>query len=649
MMTLHCCSRAVGILRRVAAGLLLALVVLTCLVSSTPVEAASGDFVFTGRGWGHGAGMSQWGAWQAAREGVTFDEILAFYYPGTTLTTISDPDKQVKVRISSEPWTSNTTDFVQVDLKPTVAPAILVKHTSSGDESETVFVGALVNVLNVDGRVQIVTADGSQGPFDYVELVPTVGEDGLEGRVAIQLKTSGKTVDYREYWGTIRVQYGDSANELWVNNYLPLEKYVRSIAEVDYDWAMPGSAAYAPEAVKAQAVAARTYAVAKNSTLADNQNDQCYRGYTFEAKYPGIAQAAEETAGQVLAYQGKAISAFYSAHSGGYTTNSPWSGTTPAYIVSQPDPWSLRAPPLAQNSAGPGYNWTYAISPAALSAKVNGHLKDSTTLQTVNVGLLKRVEIVARDTSDPESHAKTLRLTGEGGIATVTATSFRALFGYSVMRSTLILSITGGEPLAEGEFYDIGPNHLYHDEIARVFTSGLMGGYEGGLFRPDGSITRWQFAKISVTLHNLMYPDDQITVVDVNTSPYQDVPLKVGTLGDESDWLAAAKKAGLVSGVTPTAFKPYTILCRDEMAAMMCRALGWMDEAASLPVGTPGFSDVPAAGEYWAPATYLKEQGILLGYADPSDPEATLLRVDEAIKRQHMAVILCRVLDQAGF
>ena len=40
-------------------------------------------FTFEGRGFGHGAGMSQWGACQMARKGYSFEQILQFYYPGT--------------------------------------------------------------------------------------------------------------------------------------------------------------------------------------------------------------------------------------------------------------------------------------------------------------------------------------------------------------------------------------------------------------------------------------------------------------------------------------------------------------------------------------------------------------------------------------
>jgi hypothetical protein len=81
------------------------------------------------------------------------------------------------------------------------------------------------------------------------------------------------------------------------------------------------------------------------------------------------------------------------------------------------------------------------------------------------------------------------------------------------------------------------------------------------------------------------------------------------------------------------------------MATMMCRALGWEDEAAALPADTPGFADVPRTNVHWGAATYLKQQGVILGYEGPAGSGTVVLRVEEAIKRQHVAVILCRVLD----
>ena len=657
---------------------------LLCAALFPPVARAASSFTFVGRGNGHGVGMSQWGAWQAAREGKTYAQILAFYYPGTTLQAASDiydaADETLKVRISSRPWTSNTTSFSQVDLKPTVSPATL--------NGEQVPVGALVRVTRNGSQVKV-TVDGvNQGTFNYVDLKPT-GSGSAEGRINIQLKTTGgTTIDYREYWGVLRVQPGDDSGELWVYNFVDLEKYVRSIAEVEYDWATVGGDYYAFEAVKAQAVASRTYAMAKDgNTLADNWADQCYRGYSFEAKYPGIARAAEETAGQILTYAGEAITAFFSGHSGGYTTVSAWSGDSALpYIVAQADPWSLKAP-----SSNAGWKWTYTISADSLSGKVNGSLKD-TSGKTVNVGLISSVEIATRDTSDATSHARTLRLTGSRGTATVSVLSFRSLIGSSNLPSTLILTVngdagnTGGgnggvgtnfeggggstgtssgddgvgadaggsgsgsgggdaQALMPGEFYDVGADHLYHDAISRVVTAELMSGYDDGLFRPDGTVSRAQFAKIAVGLYNLVHPADTIQVVNATTKPFDDVPISTKTTGDISDWIAAAKQAGLISGLTTATFSPYDEVQRDQMASMMCRALGWDDEAALLSPDTPGFSDVPYGSTHWAAATYLMTQGILLGYGEPGEGAAPLLGAKEPIKRQHVAVILCRVLD----
>ncbi|MBN1629529.1 MAG: SpoIID/LytB domain-containing protein [Thermoleophilia bacterium] len=656
----------------------LSVLALAALVMGTwafaPTARAASSFTFAGQGNGHGVGLSQWGAWQAAREGNTYKQILAFYYPNTTLQQVTDAykdpaDQVLKVRISSKPWTSNTTSYSQVDMKPTVSAATL--------NGEAVPVGALVRVERSGGQVKV-TVDGvSQGVFNYVDLKPGSG-GASEGRINIQLTTSGgSAIDYREYWGILRVQPGDAAGELWVYNFVDLEKYVRSIAEVEYDWATTGGAYSAYEAVKAQAVAARTYAVAKDgNTLADNWADQCYRGYSFEAKYPGIAKAATDTAGEILTYGGTAITAFFSGHSGGYTTASAWTGKNALpYIVAQPDPWSLRAPP-----DDPGWTWSYTIAADKLSGKVNGVLKDASG-KTVSVGEISEVAIVARETVDAASRAKTLRLTGSKGTADVSVSSFRSLLGTSNILTTLILTVNGdvgvgnlttnadtgspggtvntefgdsdtgtpGSPdgglLMPGEFYDVGLEHPYHDEISRVITAELMSGYEDGLFKPEGAVSRAQFAKIAVCLYNITHPVAPILVPNVTTKPFDDVPISSKTTGDASDWIAAAKGAGLVSGVTSTTFFPYTEIQRDQMATMMCRALSWDDEAAALSAGAPGFSDVPRVSPHWAPAAYLLSKMVLLGYGESDQGSGTVLGADEAIKRMHVAVILCRVLD----
>jgi stage II sporulation protein D len=636
------------------AALLALVAVLVSLGMAPPAaRAADADFVFTGRGWGSGVGMSQWGAWEAAKEGKDFRFILGFYYPGLELGQTDDPDLEMNVKISSEPWLSlysQTQDYVQVDLAAVVTPLTLVKHASSGDAGEQIPVGTFFNVwLEKDGAVYVYTsAGGRQGPYEWIEARPADGT----GRVKMQLKARADSgwLAPREFWGKMRVQPSSTSGCLNCFNKIPLEKYLRSIGEVEYDWAQPTQPAYALEAVKAQAVAARSYAVTNNDPyINDNQYDQAYlgyfaRGYVFEDKFPGIPQAAEETAGIVMWSGGRVVSAQFSAHSGGYTTS--WAEDTYPYYSARPDPFSLLAPPLSLDSAGPGFNWTCRLSQKALSDEVNG--MDDVDGDTVQVGTLNKVEVLSRDTTDPTSHARTLKLTGTGGTAVIRADDLRRALGYETMRSTLILSITNPAeqpPLPAGEFRDVGREHLYYKQIKQAADAMLVSGYSDGTFRPENSVSRWQFAKISVLLHNLYFPGSRIVLADVTGNPFWDVWAKPGLLGDESDWVSAALQAGIIAPDGATSFHPYQAIRRDEMATMLVRALSFTDEAAALPASVSGFGDIPATDPHFLSTRYLKSLGVLLGYADPAGGAAVLLRPAEPIKRMHVAVILCRLLD----
>jgi hypothetical protein len=99
---------AVSTLRCVLAGLLASAVIGTSAVLTTlpahadpAVSAKSGSFTIRGAGWGHGWGMSQYGAYGAARTGLSWKQILAFYYRGTQLSTMPSGTK-IKVWIGSD-------------------------------------------------------------------------------------------------------------------------------------------------------------------------------------------------------------------------------------------------------------------------------------------------------------------------------------------------------------------------------------------------------------------------------------------------------------------------------------------------------------------------------------------------------------------
>ena len=69
--------------------------------ADSAVKPSDGKFVIKGAGFGHGHGMSQYGAYGAAKKGLSWKEILAFYYPGTTLKTLSSSTK-IKVWITAD-------------------------------------------------------------------------------------------------------------------------------------------------------------------------------------------------------------------------------------------------------------------------------------------------------------------------------------------------------------------------------------------------------------------------------------------------------------------------------------------------------------------------------------------------------------------
>ena len=146
------------------------------------------------------------------------------------------------------------------------------------------------------------------------------------------LNTGFVSTKARWYRGVIRIQ--NKSGKLTVINDLPLEDYIKGVVPAE----MPSSWAY--EAHKAQAIAARSYALANlgkranyGYDLKDTPEDQAYSGASGETQ--GTNSAVEDTSGIVLTYNTKVISAYYSASAGGQTNTDSW-GTSLPYLRSVP-------------------------------------------------------------------------------------------------------------------------------------------------------------------------------------------------------------------------------------------------------------------------------------------------------------------------
>jgi SpoIID/LytB domain protein len=187
-------------------------------------------------------------------------------------------------------------------------------------------------------------------------------------------------------------------------NTLPVERYLYGVVPYEMSNTFP------VEALKAQAVCARGYAMANCSAyrlraydIVDTSADQVYHGYNSD--YTRAFAAVDETAGQVLTYNGDIIQAYYSASNGGQTelTGNVWSGNLP-YYIQQDDPYDLKNPSSPEQ---------LSFIPSEFTAETIP-LMDALVLQMLQAGadaaageavtLLSTVRVKARDAVyDPPS------------------------------------------------------------------------------------------------------------------------------------------------------------------------------------------------------------------------------------------------------
>jgi stage II sporulation protein D len=200
--------------------------------------------------------------------------------------------------------------------------------------------GAVKNVV-VDDRLPVIAAGGQvsylKAGTERVSVTSQSGTTAIQGGGGLNLVTlvlSGRTQNYRG-----NMEFRTRAGGITVINELPLEEYLYGVVPRE----MPAS--WPEEAQKAQAVAARSYALAQLGTykaygfdLMANQQSQVYGGYN--AEHPITSRAVDGTRGQVMFFREKPVSAFFHSSSGGYIENSHdvWTAIT-EFLKAKPDPY----------------------------------------------------------------------------------------------------------------------------------------------------------------------------------------------------------------------------------------------------------------------------------------------------------------------
>ncbi len=394
--------------RRRGAALALAGLVVTSL-ASVPLTAAPSSgvdvdqsfvvpagrtVVLRGHGFGHGHGMSQYGAQGAAKQGLTYRQIIDFYYPGTSW---SEVEGKVRVLISAD----TTSDVVVL-----AVPGLRLHDIGSKATYQLTTPAAAT-------RWRIAVGPGNKSVVDYLTDTwhrwkpggrPTlVGNAQFGAPTPLTLVTPSGPRTYRGSLRSATPVPGGKARD--TVNVLTMDDYLRGVIPTE----MPAS--WQPEAVKAQSVAARTYATWSRSQyptryyqICDTSYCQVYGGQGAED--PRSNAAVTATARQILTYGGAPAFTQFSSSSGGWTS----AGSVP-YLAANADPYD-------DYDGNPVHAWTLALSARAVERAYP------------RVGTLNRIRVTRRDgNGEWKGRVWTLVLDGSKSDVTVSGDEFRARFG----------------------------------------------------------------------------------------------------------------------------------------------------------------------------------------------------------------------------
>jgi len=333
-------------------------------------------WVVKGAGFGHGVGLSQYGAYGYAKHGFSYDQILTHYFTGTTIGTTTDRSVRVLLRSGAGSYTfRGASSACGAGLKP--GKSYVAKRKGAG-----------VGVRSKKGR-----------PIARCGAAMTA-----VGAPAFTLAGKGT------YRGSLEVRA--SGGSLLAVNVIDVEDYVRGVV------AEESPASWPLEALKAQAVAARSYGLSTGIRggafeLYDDTRSQAYGGVGAETARSD--QAVSSTRLQVVMYGSKIAQTFFFSTSGGHTENNEFSSLgfgQPAipYLRGVDDPYEADA-------GSPYEHWKRKFSVSRISS----------ALRSIGLrGKLKNILVTQRGTSPRIVHAS---LIGSGGQTTVNGPQLRTALG----------------------------------------------------------------------------------------------------------------------------------------------------------------------------------------------------------------------------
>ena len=342
---------------------------ITSSLFTPPANAVPNEWIIVGSGWGHGVGLSQYGALGQALDGRSWQDILSHYYPGSSLSD-SPVDKQIIVGLSQD----KTAVFVRLDKFTDDAQ---LEMSIDGNAVATIGSGTIIRIESNGNSV--VTSGGddgraeSRGTGKKISFRISAGSGLINTNSGTPETNAGSALSspgHRYKYGTLNVVYGgdnDGRADLYTSISMRLaDEYPLGIAEMSSSWPKA--------ALVAQVVASRSYGLGKANSgirgncgchIYNNATDQVYAGYSKESDpWRDAVNSALNGAGQpaVLTFGGKAITAYFASSTGGRTmsTLDAWGGNV-SWSQSVDDNWSL-------NARNPNSRWGVRMSQSAMAA-----------------------------------------------------------------------------------------------------------------------------------------------------------------------------------------------------------------------------------------------------------------------------------------
>lgn len=245
--------------------------------------------------------------------------------------------------------------------------------------------------------------------IDILQINP----GALKAKIQVKPESGFFVYDGIKYRGTVVLE--PQKDDIYIINMIPLEKYLYSVvpSEVPSSWP--------EEALKAQAVTARTYVVREMLNRASQPFDvnkttasQVYSGMDKET--PRTTKAVEDTKGTIILHEGNPIQAFFHSNAGGYTEKpeNVWGSSLP-YLDHVESVYDRQAP---------NYAWEFRIA----SVQMNRYLVK------LGIGYIEDIKVVSRNIS---KRVDVLEVKGEKGTVNVKGVDFRKLLGDTKLKSLM--------------------------------------------------------------------------------------------------------------------------------------------------------------------------------------------------------------------